>query len=152
MKKQRAKTTPERLLPVITRGVERKLQFLDVTIRSTYITIQRNSGICCNSAADMLVICFTRLFRTDDHFNEHGDVVLSDDDFFYFDYEIEINPSEGSLYSQLLVAAFHGKDIPDNEFSPSMLVSNWVRLVIVDGRFLGKIQSLIDTSVIAKDQ
>ena len=105
-----------------------------------------------NVPVDVLAVTFTRLFRVDDQFDESDHVVLSDDVLFTFCYEIEIKPSDGNLYSQLLTAAFHGKEMPVSEFSLNMLDSKWVRLVIEDERYLSEIRPLTDTSAIDKDQ
>ena len=149
---KKTKAIPENLLPAITVGTEHKLQFLDAAVRKISFLHKARGIAADNPAIDVLAVGFTRLFRVDDQIDESGDVVLSDDDFFYFDYEIEIKPSEGSLYSQLLTAAFHGKEMPVSEFSPSMLIKSWVTLVIEDRRFLIAVRPLADTSAIDKVQ
>ena len=151
MSKKRERAIPKKLLPAITGGTDCKVQFLDVRITGAAITSLR-CFMGNNPGVDVLAVQFTRLFRVDDQLNEYDEVVLSDDDFFYFSYEFEVKPSEGNLYSQLLMAAFHGKEMPVSDFNPDMLVSNWVRLVIEDGRFLADVHPLTDTSAIDKVQ
>ena len=149
---RKKKAIPERLLPIVMDGAKCKTQFLDVTIRNVFFGSRKIYSVACNPEIDVVEVACTRLFRVDDQFNEDNEVILADDDFFYFSYEIEIRPSEGTLYSQLLTAAFYGEEMPASEFNISMLEDKWVRLVIEDGRFLSEIRPLADTSAIDKSE
>lgn len=142
---KKKKAIPEKLLPTITGETESTIKYFDALIDCVDIT---NRSYSYNNV-ETVSVQFVRLFRDDDVFNEDDEVVLADEDFFYFNYEIEANPSVGSLYSQLLTAVFHDKEMPTEDFSPKMLRTSVdkmlvVRLVIENGMFLKEIQPFTD--------
>ena len=129
------KKTEQRMLPAIKAGCQQDVIVFDAFIDEVYVSTPINSW---RKDVDVIQILFTYLQKGDEQITDDGDVIT--DGEWYYQFNIEVDVMENSLYYQLLTAAFHDEELPNDAFNPNELKDKFVQLVIRDERFLMEIR------------